>query len=185
VDDIVADDKRAAGIIRRLRTMLKKGELEQVVLNVNDVVREVTDLVRNDTILRDVPVHLDLAADLPPVRGDRAQLQQVVLNMVLNGLEATSASNAGAQGLVIRTSAAGGKEVVVAVEDSGTGIDMEDLDRLFQPLYTTKADGLGMGLAIARTIVVAHGGQLRASNKAGGGATFEFTLPAYSEAATS
>jgi signal transduction histidine kinase len=106
--------------------------------------------------------------------------------MVLNGLEATSAASGAAQGLVIRTSAApDGKEVVVAVDDSGTGIDMEDVDRLFQPLYTTKADGLGMGLAIARSIVEAHGGQLRASNKTGGGATFEFTLPASAAAATS
>jgi signal transduction histidine kinase len=176
VSDIVADDKRAAGVIRRLRTMLKKGELEHVALNVNDVVREVTELVRNDTILRDVPVRLDLAAELPPVRGDRAQLQQVVLNMVLNGLEATRASKRLAQALIIRTSV-DGKEVVVAVEDAGTGIDMHDLDRLFQPLYTTKAEGLGMGLAIARTIVGAHAGELRASNNASGGATFEFTLP--------
>ena len=177
VNDIVEDDKRAAGIIRRLRTMLKKGELELVALNVNDVVTEVAHLVRNDTVLRDIPVHLDLAAHLPPVRGDRGQLQQVVFNMVLNGLEATSASNGRARGLVIRTSAAGGKDVVVAVEDSGTGIDMENLDRLFQPLYTTKTGGLGMGLAIARTIVGAHGGQLRAANNAAGGATFEFALP--------
>jgi signal transduction histidine kinase len=176
VSDIIADDKRAAGVIRRLRTMLKKGELEHVALDVNDVVREVTDLVRNDTILRDIPVHLDLAAELPEVRGDRAQLQQVVLNLVLNGLEATRASNGVAHRLVIRTSAEA-KHVVVAVEDSGTGIDMQELDHLFQPLYTTKAEGLGMGLAIARTIVGAHGGELRASNNAGGGATFAFTLP--------
>jgi signal transduction histidine kinase len=176
VSDIVADDKRAAGVIRRLRTMLKKGELEHVALNVNDVVREVTELVTYDTILRDMPLHLELAAELPPVRGDRAQLQQVVFNLVLNGLEATSASNRLAHGLVIRTSV-DGKEVVVAVEDSGTGIDVENLDRLAQPLYTTKAEGLGMGLAIARTIVAAHGGELRASNNAGGGATFAFTLP--------
>jgi signal transduction histidine kinase len=185
LDDIVADDKRAAGVIRRLRTMLQKGEIEHVALDVNDVVSEVTHLVRNDMVLRDVPVHLELAADLPPVRGDRAQLQQVVLNMVLNGLEATSASNGRGHGLVIRTSSVGGKEVLVAVEDSGPGIVVEDLDRLFEPLYTTKTDGLGMGLAIARTIVSAHGGYLRASNKAGGGATFEFTLPACSETATS
>ena len=176
VSDIVADDKRAAGVIRRLRMMLKKGELEHAPLDVNDVVREVTDLVRNDTILRDIPVHLQLGAALPTVRGDRAQLQQVVLNMVLNGLEATSTSNDRARGLVIRTST-DGKDVVVAVEDSGTGIDMADLDRLFEPLYTTKPEGLGMGLAIARTIVGAHGGELRASNNPGGGATFVFTLP--------
>jgi two-component system sensor kinase FixL len=185
LNDIVADDKRAAGVIRRLRAMLKKGQLEHVALNINDVVGEVAQLVRNDAGLRNVPVSLDLAADLPAVRGDRAQLQQVVLNMVLNGLEATGASNGRAHALVIRTSAAGGQEVVVAVEDSGTGIDTGDLDRLFQPLYTTKVEGLGMGLAIARTIVGAHGGQLRASNNAGGGATFEFTLPVDSESTTS
>ena len=177
LSDIVADDKRAAGVIRRLRTMLKKGELEHVDLNINDVVREVTDLVRNDTILRDIPVHLDLAVGLPTVRGDRAQLQQVVLNMVLNGLEAASASSGRARGLIIRTSTDDGA-VTVAVEDSGTGIDMANLDRLFEPLYTTKPEGLGMGLSIARTIVAAHGGEVRASNNAGGGATFGFSLPA-------
>ena len=174
--DIVADDKRAAGVIRRLRTMLKKGELEHVALNVNDVVREVTDLLRTDTILRDIPVHLDLAGGLPMVRGDRAQLQQVVFNMVLNGLEATSASDGRARGLMIRTST-DDRNVIVAVEDSGTGVDMADLDRLFEPLYTTKREGLGMGLSIARTIVGAHGGEMRAFNNAGGGATFAFTLP--------
>ena len=176
LSDIVADDKRAAGVIRRLRTMLKKGELEHVALDVNDVVREVTDLVRSDTVLRDIPVHLDLAAGLPTVRGDRAQLQQVVLNIVLNGLEAASGSSRRARGLIIRTSM-DASVVVVAVEDSGTGIDTADVDRLFEPLYTTKPEGLGMGLSIARTIVGAHGGELRASNNAGGGATFAFTLP--------
>jgi signal transduction histidine kinase len=176
LSDIVADDKRAAGVIRRLRTMLKKGELEHVALDVNDVVREVTDLVRGDTVLRDIPVHLDLAAGLPTVRGDRAQLQQVVLNIVLNGLEAASGSSRRARGLIIRTSM-DASVVVVAVEDSGTGIDTADVDRLFEPLYTTKPEGLGMGLSIARTIVGAHGGELRASNNAGGGATFAFTLP--------
>jgi two-component system sensor kinase FixL len=176
LSDIVADDKRAAGVIRRLRTMLKKGELEHGPLDVNDVVREVTDLVRTDTVLRDIPVRLDLGTGLPMVRGDRAQLQQVVLNLVLNGLEATSGSNGRARGLVIRT-AAGDREVVVAIEDSGPGIDPAHLDRLFDPFYTTKREGLGMGLSIARTIVGAHGGDLRASNNAGGGATFAFTLP--------
>jgi signal transduction histidine kinase len=185
LEDIVADDKRAAGVIRRLRALLKKGSLEYVTLNINDVVSEVAHLVRNDAIMRSVPVTLELAADLPRVSGDRAQLQQVVLNMVLNGLEAMGASNGHAHTLVIRTSAVTGSTVVVAVEDSGTGIDVADLDRLFQPLYTTKADGLGMGLAISRTIVTAHGGQLRASNNPGGGATFEFTLPVHPEAETS
>jgi signal transduction histidine kinase len=180
LNDIVADDKRAAGVIRRLRAMLKKGPLEHVALNINDVVGEVAHLVRKDAALRNVPVTLDLAADLPAVRGDRAQLQQVVLNMVLNGLEATGPSDGRTHALVIRTSAAGG-DVVVGVEDSGTGVDIAALERLFQPLYTTKVEGLGMGLAIARTIVGAHGGELHASNNAGGGATFEFSLPVCGE----
>lgn len=177
MSDIVADDNRAAGVIRRLRAMLKKGDLEHVPLHVNDVVREVTDLVKTDTRLRDTAVHLDLGAELPTVRGDRAQLQQVVLNMLLNALEAMSGGpDSRARSLAIRTST-NGKDVVVAVEDSGTGIDTAELDRLCEPLYTTKPEGLGMGLSIARTIVGSHGGELLACNNPGGGATFAFTLP--------
>jgi signal transduction histidine kinase len=179
--DIVADDKRAADVIRRLRALLKKGELEHVLLDLNGVVDEVAQLVRNDVVIRNVPMSLDLAPALPPVRGDRVQLQQVVLNLVLNGLEAMRETNGRAPALVIRTSRAGALSVRVTIEDSGTGIEMHDAERIFQPLYTTKAEGLGMGLAIARTIVDAHGGQLRASNNAGGGATFEFTLPVEAE----
>ena len=133
--------------------------------------------MRNDVVLRNVPMTVDLASGLPVVRGDRVQLQQVILNMVLNGLEAMVEPNGRAHALVIRTSRAGDAAVRVAVEDSGAGIDMENVERLFQPLYTTKPEGLGMGLAIARTIVDAHGGRLRASNNAAGGATFQFTLP--------
>jgi signal transduction histidine kinase len=177
LSDIVADDKRAAAVIHRLRSLLKKGELEYEPLNINDVVNEVAHLVKSDMIVRNVPMTLDLTKGLPNVRGDRIQLQQVVLNIVLNGLEAMSQPNGREHALVIRTSPVGAEAVRVSIEDSGTGIDLNDFDRMFQPLYTTKVEGLGMGLAIARTIVDAHGGQLRASNNAGGGATFQFTLP--------
>jgi signal transduction histidine kinase len=176
--DIVADDKRAAEVIQRLRALLKKGTLEHVPLDINDVVGEVAQLVRNDVVLRNVPMSVDLASGLPSVRGDRVQLQQVVLNMVLNGLEAMVEPNGREHALVVRTSRTGDGAVRVSVEDSGAGIDPENLERLFEPLYTTKPEGLGMGLAIARTIVDAHGGQLRAANNAAGGATFQFTLPA-------
>jgi two-component system, LuxR family, sensor kinase FixL len=175
--DIVADDKRAAAVIRRLRTLLRKGDLEFVLLDVNEIVGEVAWLVRNDALIRNVSITLDLAPDLPGVLGDRVQLQQVVLNLVLNGLEALRPPWAGARALVIRTARNGATTVTVGVQDSGTGIDEKDTDRIFQPFYTTKADGLGMGLAIARTIVDAHGGRLAAVNNAHGGATVHFTLP--------
>ena len=142
--DMVADDQRAAKVISRLRALLKKGELEHGPLGLNDIVGEVAELVRNDMVLRHVPLTLDLASDLPQVRGDRVQLQQVILNIVLNGLEAMSEPNGRDHALVIRTSRAGADAVSVAIEDSGNGLDTADVDRLFQPLYTTKTEGLGM-----------------------------------------
>jgi signal transduction histidine kinase len=177
VNDIVADDKRAAEMIRRLRAMLNKGDLEHVTLDVNDFVGEVAQLVRHDASRRNVPMMLELGRDLPRVSGDRIQLQQVVLNMVLNGLEAMGGRNGRPHALTIRTSAPDGTAVTVAIEDTGPGISV-GLARMLQPLYTTKAKGLGMGLAISRTIIDAHGGRLSAANNPGCGATFAFTLPA-------
>jgi len=177
LNDIVADDKRAGDVIRRLRGLVKKGDLERLSLDLNEIVTEVAWLVRNDAVIRNVTLSLDLAPDLPRVSGDRIQLQQVVLNLVLNGLEAMREPHAGDRTLVIRTARDGAAAVAVAVQDSGIGIGEHDVDRLFQPLHTTKAEGLGMGLAIARTIVDAHGGRLGAANNMEGGATFYFTLP--------
>jgi signal transduction histidine kinase len=177
LNDIVADDKRAGDVIRRLRALVKKGDLERVSLDLNEIVSEVAWLVRNDALIRNVTLSLELAPDLPRVSGDRIQLQQVVLNLVLNGLEAMRELHAGDRALVIRTARDGAAAVAVAVQDSGIGIDEHEVDRLFQPFHTTKAEGLGMGLAIARTIVDMHGGQLGAANNVHGGATFRFTLP--------
>jgi signal transduction histidine kinase len=177
LSDIVTDDKRAGDIVHRLRSLIKKGDLEFVSLDLNEIVGEVAWLVRSDAILRNVSLSLEFAADLPKVHGDRVQLQQVVLNLVLNALDAMREAGAGERSLVIRTVREGADAVRVAVEDTGTGIDETVGDRMFQPLYTTKAKGLGMGLAIARTIVNAHAGQLGAANNVRGGATFHFTLP--------
>jgi signal transduction histidine kinase len=146
-----------------------------------EIVSEVARLVRNDAIIRNVSMSLELAPDLPRVCGDRVQLQQVVLNLVLNGLEAMREPGPGDRTLVIRTARDGAAAVAIAVQDSGIGIDEKDVDRMFQPLYTTKAEGLGMGLAIARSIVEAHGGRLGAANNIAGGATFRFTLPVDTE----
>jgi signal transduction histidine kinase len=177
LEDIVADDKRAADVIQRLRRLLKKGDLEYVSLDLNEVVTEVVRLVSGDATIRDVSLRLSAAPELPRVRGDRVQLQQVLLNLVLNGLDAMGAPAAGERILGIRTFRDGDAFVGVAVRDAGAGIAAKDADHIFEPLYTTKRDGVGMGLAIARTIVGAHGGRLTAMNNADGGATFRFVLP--------
>jgi signal transduction histidine kinase len=183
LEDIVADDKRAGDVIRRLRVLLKKGDLEFAWLDANEVVSEVAWLVRSDAVGRNVGMRLELAPDLPNVRGDRVQLQQVVLNLVLNGFDAMREPGSGNRTLVIRTARDSAAAVGVSIEDSGSGFDETDTDRMFQPLYTTKTEGLGMGLAIARTIVGAHGGRLEGANNAEHGATFHFTLPVRQEEA--
>jgi signal transduction histidine kinase len=183
LDDIVADDKRAADVIRRLRRLLRKGELEYVPLDLNEIVTEVVRLVTSDAAIRDVVLRLTTAPDLPGVRGDRVQLQQVLLNLVLNGLDAMRTPAIGDGILSIRTFRDSETFVGVAVRDSGPGIAAKDADHIFEPLYTTKSEGIGMGLAIARTIVGAHGGRLTAQNNVDGGATFRFILPV-DEAAT-
>jgi len=160
-----------------VRVLVRKGVLEHGPLDINGVVGEVAQLVKSDMASRQVPMTLELASGLPRVRGDRVQLQQVVLNVVLNGIDAMRETNGRDPALAIRTFAAGPRSVTVAIEDSGPGIDPHDVERIFEPLYTTKREGLGMGLAIARTIIQAHCGQLRAANNPAGGATFEFTLP--------
>jgi signal transduction histidine kinase len=141
-------------------------------------VTDVARLVMSDAALRDVSIRLEAAPDLPRVLGDRVQLQQVLLNLVLNGLDAMSEPGGGDHCLVIRTFADDAAGVGgVAVRDTGPGIAAKDAEHIFDPLYTTKPEGLGMGLAIVRTIVDAHGGRLTAVNNADGGATFAFTLP--------
>ncbi len=181
LSDIVADDKRAGAVISGLRALIKKGEPEFVPLDLNEIVGAVAWLIRSDTIMRNVSMSLDLAADLPPARGDRVQLQQVVLNLVLNGLEAMRAPHAGERTLVIRTARDGAAALRVTVQDSGPGIARKDLGHIFEPLYTTKSEGLGMGLAIVRTIVAAHGGAVGAENNPEGGASLRFTLPVAAE----
>jgi signal transduction histidine kinase len=177
--DIVEDDKRAGEVIYRLRGFLKKGDLELSTLDIGELVSQVARLVSSDAIIRNVAIRLELAPGLPPIRGDRVQLQQVVLNLLLNGLDAMRESDVGERTLVLRTARGDGTTVVVAVQDSGVGIPEADLDHVFHAFYTTKPEGMGMGLAIARSIVEAHGGRLEARNNPEGGATFSFTLPAF------
>ena len=177
LQDIVRDDRRATQVIQRLRGLLRKGEVEPAALDINEIVVEVARLVNADAVARNVSIRLEPARDLPPIWGDRVQLQQVVLNLLLNGLDAMPEGGGGDRSLALQTTRTRSDTVEVAVRDSGTGIDEANLDQVFQAFYTTKAAGMGMGLTIARAIVEAHGGRLTARNNPTIGATFAFTLP--------
>jgi PAS domain S-box-containing protein len=176
LSDIVADDQRAADVIRSLRSMLKKGAGEHQPLLLNDLIRDVVSIMRSDVLMRRVLLSLDLGTPLPLVKGDRVQLQQVILNLIVNALEAMHSS--GQPGtLRIQTREANGR-VVLDVVDSGCGIEADKLDLIFEPFVTTKKDGLGMGLALGHSIAIAHNGRLWAENNPEGGATFHMALPA-------
>ncbi|WP_052572712.1 ATP-binding protein [Haloferula sp. BvORR071] len=176
LSDIVDEDRRAGEVIQRLRALLKRGETQMLPVSFNDIVTQVLHLTHTDLLGRGVTVSTDLADDLPLVSGDRVQLQQILLNLVLNAAEATMEKPGGSRHVVISTSEKDGI-VRLAVRDSGIGLP-EDIERLFEPFYTTKAQGLGMGLAICRSIVAAHGGRLRAEPHAEGGAVFHLDIPA-------
>jgi len=177
VDDIVDDDKRASDVIGRLRSLLKKGTLERSSVDMSELVGQVARLVAGDAVLRGVVIRLELAPDLPPVAADRVQLQQVVMNLILNGLDAMRDSAIGSRILLLRTAREGEGSVAVTVQDSGAGIESTEVGHVFDAFYTTKANGLGMGLAIVKSIVEAHGGRVEARNNPKRGATFSFALP--------
>jgi PAS domain S-box-containing protein len=173
--NIVENDKRAGEVIRRLRAMLRKDPADYRRLDVNEVVMDVLRIIRSDLLNRNIELALQLAPNLPAVGGDRVQLQQVLLNLVMNGSEAMSEFSEGRQ-LTIRTqSTFVGVEVSVA--DVGSGIPAEDLERIFSPFVTSKSDGMGLGLAVCTTIIQTHGGKLWASNNIQRGATVHFSLP--------
>ena len=174
---IVHDGNRAGDVIARIRAVLKKSEPVARRLNVNDIVREIVALTQSEAERRGASLKTGLADNLPPVTGDRVQLQQLLLNLVINALDAMNTITDRPRVVRIRTGAQDPKWILVAVEDSGIGLDPERAGRLFEAFYTTKPDGLGMGLSISRSIVEAHGGRLWASPNEGPGATFQFTLP--------
>ena len=177
LDDIAADDVRAAEVIRRMRALLQKGPVDVQPLDLNELAGDVLRLVASDAILRRVRLHQHLEPDLPGISGDRVQLQQVILNLVVNGLEAMSETNSASRHLVIRTAQPEDTWVEITVRDHGPGIPAEVLSRIYEPFFSTKRDGLGMGLSICRSIAEAHGGRLQASNHPDGGATLAFGLP--------
>jgi PAS domain S-box-containing protein len=180
--DIVADDKRAGEVIKRVRALLKKEESCSAAVDLNDVVGDVIRLLQNDAMLRKASVAFEPSPNLPVVLGDRVQLHQVVMNLMVNGLEAAQ-QLPGDRWLKVRTCRSSGGGVELTVEDSGKGIAESDLARVFEPFFSTKPDGLGMGLSISRSIVQAHSGRLWAENIAGGGALFRCVLPAAQQTA--
>ena len=176
LSDIIAADQRAGEVIRRLRALFKKGETYRQPLDPNELVRDVLGIAHGDLITRAVDVTPDLAASLPLVEGDRVQLQQVMLNLMMNACDAMSAGPSDGRRLAIRTRAADGG-VRISFTDLGLGFRAEDYEKLFQPFYTTKPQGLGLGLSISRSIVAAHGGRLWGTSSPGHGATFHISLP--------
>ena len=180
--DIVEDDRRAANVIQRLRDLLRKGESELRLLDLNDLVRDARKLLGSDTVIRNVKIELDLDSRAPVVSGDRVQLEQVLLNLLLNAMEAMSERIGGDRMVVVRTRNAEGNCVQASVEDGGPGLRNGTQQMVFEPFYTTKASGMGMGLAIARSIIEAHGGTIWAENNSRG-AAFHFRLPLGTDAA--
>jgi PAS domain S-box-containing protein len=178
---IVENDKRASEVIRRLRAMLRKDQSNYQQLAINDVVRDVLRLINSDLLNRNVAVTVDLASGLAPVNGDRVQLQQVLLNLVINACDAMEQMSTG-RSLTVRTQAVPGSAIEVSISDVGRGIAPDALESIFNPFVTSKTDGIGLGLAICRTIIQGHRGTLRASNNASCGATLSFILPTDSRA---
>jgi C4-dicarboxylate-specific signal transduction histidine kinase len=181
VERIARDGNRASEVIRRIRALAKKTEPQMVALDINDVIREAISLEQREMLSQRVSLRTELASALPPVLGDRVQLQQVVINLMMNALEAMAPVTDRPREMHIRSQPHEAGEVLVAVQDSGIGIDAENTERLFNAFFTTKASGMGMGLSISRSIIVAHGGNLFVSPNADHGATFQFTLPSNSQ----
>src|SRR3989339_516198 len=173
--DIIRDDKRASDVINKLKGLLKKSELEFTALNINDVIREVLSLIPSNIVINNISLNTHLDENISFVDGDRIQLQQVILNLILNSFEAMK--DAYSKTLCIRTAREDNGSIIVSIEDSGTGIDEKSITRLFEPFFTTKKEGMGMGLAINKAIINSHGGSLWAKNNKDKGASFYFTLP--------
>jgi C4-dicarboxylate-specific signal transduction histidine kinase len=184
VEAMISDARRASEVIMRIRTLLKKTASEKTWLDINATIREVIQMAANELDKNQVELRTQLAAGLQPALGDRVQLQQVILNLILNGNDAMSKTGWQPRELLISSQTRQPEEVMVAVRDSGTGLKPPDAERIFEPFFTTKEGGLGLGLSISRTIIEAHGGRLWATANEGQGTTLHFTLPTYSESLT-
>jgi two-component system sensor kinase FixL len=175
--DIIADGRRASEVVRGIRGMVKKGQVARRSVNLNEVVMDAVRMLSPDAVLRSCQVETSLDANLRTVEADPVQLQQVLLNLVINAFDAMRDTPVSRRKVVIATQSNSDATVRTGVRDYGAGISAEMRDRLFDPFFTTKNEGLGMGLAIARSILESHGGTITAENADGGGTRFEFVLP--------
>jgi PAS domain S-box-containing protein len=177
---IVKDGKRAAEIISRVRLLFKKGNPERELVDINEVIREMIVLLRSEATRDSISIWSELAEDLPQVMGDRVQLQQVLMNLIMNGIDAMKDVD-GTRELMIKSQRAENEEVLVSVSDTGVGLPPQQADQVFDAFFTTKPHGTGMGLRISRSIVESHGGRLWAAHNSPHGASFCFTLPTKAE----
>jgi C4-dicarboxylate-specific signal transduction histidine kinase len=180
---IVKDAHRAGDVIGRIRELIKKAPPRKDRVDMNEAIREVIEFTRAEAAKNGASVHTALGEGLPLIEGDRVQLQQVVLNLIVNAVQAVGAVTEGSRELFITTARAEPNGVLVAVKDSGPGLALETLERLFAPFYTTKPDGLGMGLSICCSIIEAHGGRLWVTDNLPRGAAFHFTVPTHTGSA--
>jgi PAS domain S-box-containing protein len=181
LEDIVRDDRRASDVVRKVRALVRKEKPREEILDLNKTIQEVVGLIRGESILQGLSITMNLSPDLKMIQGDRVQLQQVILNLILNSADAMRNAPQAQRKIILSTAMQDGGTVKASVTDFGMGIHENSMDHLFEPFYTTKPEGLGMGLSISQRIIRAYGGILKASNNPEGGATFAFTLSAYQE----
>lgn len=180
LDDIISADKRAGDIIQRLRILLKKGNVQYGPLDLNDTIADVLKLINSGLVHHHIVLNTETCQNLPSVAGDRVQLQQVLLNLIMNACDAISHNDVMHRQLTVRTERIIGLDKVeVSVLDQGPGIPPDSLQKIFEPFYTTKSHGMGLGLPICRTIIKAHRGELWATNNHPNGTVFHFTLPIF------
>ena len=179
LDRIVTNGNRASDVIGRIRALVQKAPVRKDAFEINGAILEVVALTRGEVSRNGISVQTQLAAGLPLIQGDRVQLQQVILNLIINAIEAMRGLGEGKRELLISTDKFGSDGVLVAVRDSGPGLTPTALERVFDAFYTTKPDGLGLGLSICRSIIEAHGGRLWAIDNVPHGAVFQFTLPVH------
>jgi PAS domain S-box-containing protein len=179
--DIVEDNKRAGEVIRRMRALVKKEDFEFKKLDLLEIIQEIVSLLHSDAVLRNVSIRLEVDENLPQARGDKIQLQQVLLNLLLNAFDAMKDCPIAEREVLVRAECDGANMLHIAISDCGIGLTSDKLEKVFEPFFTTKREGLGMGLSISRSIIEAHGGRLWGENNRDSGATFFFILPVCNE----